>query len=293
MAKSMTGYGRAENSVDGFNITVEIKSVNSRFLEFAPRTPKTYGFLEDRLRKYVSTFISRGKVECSVFIDSTEADDNVTVEVNKSLAKGYIDAINLIAREYGLENDFKISDLAMKTDIFTVRKAPADEEKIWNEVKSVFDEAMASFIGMRAAEGEKLKEDILRKADFILSLVEKVEQRSPVTVEEYRQKLTDRIKEMLADTKIDEQRILTEAAIFADKVAVDEETVRLRSHISQLKNLFEQDVPIGRKLDFLVQEMNREANTIGSKCTDLEISEYVIEIKSEIEKIREQIQNIE
>ena len=152
MAKSMTGYGRAENSVDGFDITVEIKSVNSRFLEFAPRTPKTYGFLEDRLRKYVSTFISRGKVECSVFIDSTEADDNVTVEVNKSLAKGYIDAINLIAREYGLENDFKISDLAMKTDIFTVRKAPADEEKIWNEVKSVFDEAMASFIGMRAAE---------------------------------------------------------------------------------------------------------------------------------------------
>ncbi|MBR3868265.1 MAG: YicC family protein [Clostridia bacterium] len=292
MIKSMTGYGRACELIDGMNITVEIKSVNSRYLEFSSRIYKNYSFLEDKLKTYVRQLISRGKVECSVQIDALETDD-VVVQLNESLASGYIAAINTLCEKFGLENDYKVSNLARHNDIFAIRKAPADEDKIWEAVMKVLDEATKSFISMREIEGEKLKEDILSRADTIISYVEKVENRSPETVKEYNEKLLGRMKDLLGDTNVDEQRLLTEAAIFADKVAVAEETVRLRSHIEQLHSFMELDEPIGRKLDFLVQEINREANTIGSKANDIEIARTVIDIKAEVEKIREQIQNIE
>ena len=292
MFKSMTGYGRAQELLDGMNITVEIKSVNSRYLEFSPRIYKAYSFLEDKLKGYVSSLISRGKVECSVQIDALQTDD-VIVEVNESLAAGYTRAIKSIAEKLGLEDDFTVSQLARHSDIFTVRKAPADEDKIWEDVKKVLQSATESFIEMRAAEGEKLREDILSRADLIIKYVEFIEKRSPETVKEYNEKLLQRMRELLGDADIDRQRLLTEAAVFADKIAVAEETVRLRSHIDQLRKFAEAREPIGRKLDFLVQEMNREANTIGSKANDIEIAGTVINIKAEIEKIREQVQNIE
>lgn len=292
MFKSMTGYGRAQELLDGMNITVEIKSVNSRYLEFSPRIYKAYSFLEDKLKGYVSSLISRGKVECSVQIDALQTDD-VIVEVNESLAAGYTRAIKSIAEKLGLEDDFTVSQLARHSDIFTVRKAPADEDKIWEDVKKVLQSATESFIEMRAAEGEKLREDILSRADLIIKYVELIEKRSPETVKEYNEKLLQRMRELLGDAEIDRQRLLTEAAVFADKIAVAEETVRLRSHIDQLRKFAEAREPIGRKLDFLVQEMNREANTIGSKANDIEIAGTVINIKAEIEKIREQVQNIE
>ena len=292
MFKSMTGYGRAQELLDGMNITVEIKSVNSRYLEFSPRIYKAYSFLEDKLKGYVSSLISRGKVECSVQIDALQTDD-VIVEVNESLAAGYTRAIKSIAEKLGLEDDFTVSQLARHSDIFTVRKAPADEDKIWEDVKKVLQSATESFIEMRAAEGEKLREDILSRADLIIEYVEFIEKRSPETVKEYNEKLLQRMRELLGDAEIDRQRLLTEAAVFADKIAVAEETVRLRSHIDQLRKFAEALEPIGRKLDFLVQEMNREANTIGSKANDIEIAGTVINIKAEIEKIREQVQNIE
>ncbi len=292
MVKSMTGYGRAQELIDGMNITVEIKSVNSRYLEFSARLYKNYSFLEDKLKSYIQQLISRGKVECFVQIDALETDD-VIVQVNDSLASGYVEAIQFLADKYNLENDFTVSQLAQKSDIFQVRKAPADEDRVWEAVRQVLDEATASFIDMRSKEGEKLKEDVLSRADTIISCVEFIEKRSPETVKEYNEKLISRMKELLQDTNIDEQRLLTEAAIFADKVAVAEETVRLRSHIDQLRSLLKSDEPVGRKLDFLVQEINREANTIGSKANDLEITGKVINIKAEVEKIREQIQNIE
>lgn len=292
MIKSMTGYGRACELIDGMNITVELKSVNSRYLEFSSRVYKNYSFLEDKLKTYVRQLISRGKVECSVQIDALETDD-VVVQLNESLASGYIAAINILCEKYGLENDYKVSHLARHNDIFAIRKAPADEDKIWEAVRTVLDKAVQEFVAMREIEGEKLKDDILSRADTIISYVEKVEARSPETVKEYNEKLLARMHELLGDTNVDEQRLLTEAAIFADKVAVAEETVRLRSHIEQLHSFMELNEPVGRKLDFLVQEINREANTIGSKANDIEIARTVIDIKSEVEKIREQIQNIE
>jgi uncharacterized protein (TIGR00255 family) len=292
MIKSMTGYGRASELIDGMNITVELKSVNSRYLEFSSRVYKNYSFLEDKLKSYVRQLISRGKVECSVQIDATETDD-VIVQVNESLAAGYVNAVKSLAEKYGLEDDFTVSRLASHNDIFSIRKAPADEEKIWEAVRQTIDEATESFVAMRTVEGKKLAEDILSRADLIISYVEKVEKRSPETISEYNEKLLSRMRELLGDANVDEQRLLTEAAIFADKIAVAEETVRLRSHIDQLREMVVADEPIGRKMDFLVQEINREANTIGSKANDIEIARVVIEIKAEVEKIREQVQNIE
>ncbi len=292
MVKSMTGYGRAQKEFDGLTVTVELKSVNSRYFEFSSRVYKNYSFIEDKLKSAVRGIISRGKIECSVQIDATETDD-VIVQINESLASGYVNAINSLAEKYNLENDFKVSDLAARGDIFLVRKAPADEDKIWNCVNETLVEAAAAFVSMREAEGQKLIDDILSRGDLILTYVETVEKRSPETVKEYNDKLLSRMRELLGDASVDEQRLLTEAAIFADKIAVAEETVRLRSHIAQLHEIAKSDEPIGRKLDFLVQEINREANTIGSKANDLEIARIVIEIKSEIEKIREQVQNIE
>lgn len=292
MIRSMTGYGRSQETVGGMNITVELKSVNSRYLEFSPRVYKNYSFLEEKMKSYVQSVISRGKVECNVQIDSLQTDD-VFVQINESLALGYVNAVNELCEKFNLENDFKVSDLAQHNDIFAIRKSPADEDKIWESVKSVLDNAVVSFVKMREAEGEKLRSDILSRADIIISCVEKIEERSPQTVKEYNDKLLERVRQILGDTSVDESRLLTEVAVFADKIAVAEETVRLRSHIDQLRRFMNSEEPIGRKMDFLVQEINREANTIGSKASDIEIARTVIDIKAEVEKIREQIQNIE
>ncbi|MBQ6066925.1 MAG: YicC family protein [Clostridia bacterium] len=292
MIKSMTGYGRAVETVEGMTVTVEIKSVNHRFFEFTPKVYRAYSFLEDKLKTYLQQYISRGKVDCYVQIETEAADDSV-VEINRSLASGYMKAIDALCAEYGLEKGNSVELLTSHSDIFSVRKAPADEEAVWNRVRPAVESAVQAFLAMRETEGQKLKTDVLSRADAILDSVSFIERRSPETVKEYNEKLKARIRELLADAPVDEQRLLTEAAIFADKIAVAEETVRLRSHIDQLRAMFEAEEPIGRKLDFLIQEINREANTIGSKGSDIEIARKVIDIKAEVEKIREQIQNIE
>lgn len=292
MVKSMTGYGRAVETIGNLTVTIEIKSVNHRFFEFSPKVYRAYSFLEEKLKAYLQQYISRGKVDCFVQIETDDIEDSV-VQVNHSLVAGYINAFKEISEKYDLEMDDAFEMLVSRSDIFTVRKAPADEEAIWETVSQVLSSAVKAFISMRELEGEKLKNDILSRADSIIKNVEFIESRSPETVREYNEKLKNRISELLQDANVDEQRLLTEAAIFADKIAVAEETVRLRSHIDQLRMFFESEEPIGRKLDFLVQEINREANTIGSKASDIEIARRVIEIKSDIEKIREQIQNIE
>lgn len=292
MIKSMTGFGRAQETVDGMTVTVELKSVNHRYFEFTAKVPRTYGFLEEKLKSFLNARVSRGKMECSVSIENLEESD-MEVVVNPSLAKGYVDALRTLSETFGLKEDYSAISIAKFPDVLTLRKAPADEEKIWNAVQKVTELAVERFVTMRETEGEKLRADILSKADTILEHVAFVESRSPQTVREYHEKLRQRMEELLENTQVDEQRLLTEAAIFADKVAVDEETVRLRSHISQLREFLNADEPIGRKLDFLVQEMNRESNTIGSKAQDVEIAKRVIAIKAEVEKIREQVQNIE
>lgn len=293
MIRSMTGFGRAQKEIDGMSISVELKSVNHKGFEFTCKTPRTYGFLDEKLKSLFQSVIFRGKVECYVMISALDTDDCI-VEVNHSLAGGYHKALKELAERYGLRDDISVSSLARcSNDIFVVRKAAADEDAVWERVKSVALEAADSFVNMRQIEGEKLKADVLSRSDVIIRNVEFIEERSPQTVKEYNDKLLERIKTLIGDINVDEQRLLTEAAIFADKIAVAEETVRLRSHIDQLHQLLESSDPVGRKLDFLAQEMNREANTIGSKANDVEITRKVLDIKAEVEKIREQIQNIE
>ncbi len=292
MIKSMTGFGRAQETVDGMNITVEIKSVNHRYFEFSAKVPRAYGFLEEKLKTYFNQQISRGKTECYVSIEFLE-ESETKVSVNTSLAKGYLDALHTLAENFGVKEDVSASLLARFPDVLTLQKESADEERIWAAVQSVASLSVERFLAMRETEGEKLRADILSRADTVLDCVAFVEARSPQTVREYNEKLLKRMEELLGNTQVDEQRLLTEAAIFADKIAVDEETVRLRSHISQLRSFMDADEPIGRKLDFLVQEINREANTIGSKAQDVDIAKKVIAIKAEVEKIREQVQNIE
>ncbi|MBR3815485.1 MAG: YicC family protein [Clostridia bacterium] len=292
MIRSMTGFGRGQAIIDGLGVTVEIKSVNHRYFDFSSRVPRTFGFLDEKLKTYIQGCISRGKTECYVQIEELEQEDCI-VAVNQSLAKGYINALNELCESYGLENDVTVSTVARYHDIFSVHKNEADEERIWNAVRTVTDSALANFVAMREREGEKLKNDVLTRCGYILENVEFIEKRSPQTVIEYNAKLLERMKTVLADVNVDEQRLLTEAAIYSDKVAVAEETVRLRSHISQMHEFMNSNEAIGRKMDFLVQEFNREANTIGSKAQDVEIARKVIDIKAEIEKIREQIQNIE
>ena len=292
MIKSMTGFGRAEQIIDGRDIIVEIRSVNHRYYEFSARVPRAYGYIEEKLKSFLNGRISRGKVEVSVSIAAVEAADTL-IEINKSVAKGYVDALRSVGGELGLADDLTLSQLVRLPDIFTVRKTADDEEQIWNSVKTVADEAVSKFISMREAEGLKMKEDVLERADIIERLVDEVERLSPISAENYRSKLYSRLCEVLADKNIDEQRIVTEAAIFADKTAVAEETVRLKSHIRQLRDMLALDEPVGRKLDFLIQEFKREANTIGSKAQDIAVTKIVVDLKSEIEKIREQIQNIE
>ena len=294
MIRSMTGFGRAQMMIDSMNITVELRSVNHRYFEFNSRVPRSYGFLEEKLKNFVGSLVARGKVECYVSVENLE-DSEVEILVNHSLASSYISALNELAdrNELTLRDDLVLSTLSRNNDIFVVHKQEADEDRVWNAVKTVTEEAVAKFISMREVEGEKLKNDVLFRADEILKKVAIIEERSPETVKEYNDKLLAKINEFLSDVQVDEQRLLTECAIFADKVAVAEETVRLRSHIDQLRQFMESNEAIGRKIDFLVQEMNREANTIGSKAQDVTIARNVIDIKAEIEKIREQIQNIE
>lgn len=292
MIKSMTGYGRASKSIGSMVVTVEIKSVNHRYFEFFSRCPRNYGFLDEKLKSFVQSKVSRGKIECYVQIENLE-DDTVVVEVNHALAKGYLDALNDLSERYGIDGSINAANLSRYPDILIVRKEEADEEKIWSAVKETAEEAVEKFIEMRMVEGAKMKDDISSRAATIISDVEFVEERSPQTVKEYNDKLLARMRELIGDTTVEETRLLTEAAIYADKIAVAEETVRLRSHISQLLTFLEAKDAIGRKMDFLVQEINREANTIGSKAQDVEIARRVLDIKSEVEKIREQVQNIE
>ncbi|MGN0570251.1 MAG: YicC/YloC family endoribonuclease [Candidatus Fimenecus sp.] len=294
MIRSMTGYGRAQATVDSMNITVELKSVNHRYFEFSSRVPRNYGFLDEKLKSYINTLVSRGKTECYVSVENLEEGD-AEILVNQSLADSYLKAFRELAdkNNLALRDDLALSSLIRCNDVFTVHKSEADEEKIWNAVKTVTQSALNNFIAMREVEGEKLKNDVLSRSETILEKVKIIEERSPQTVKEYNDKLLARINEYLSNVQIDEQRLMAECAIFADKVAVAEETVRLRSHIDQLRQFLSSDEAIGRKTDFLVQEMNREANTIGSKAQDVTIARCVIDIKAEIEKIREQIQNIE
>ena len=292
MVKSMTGYGRAEGTFDGCTITVELRSVNNRYLDCNVRIPRLYLFAEDAIKSRVQKTISRGKVDVFVTLDSTGAD-KVQVTVNKPVADGYYAALKQLSEEYVLSGEITVSLLSRFPEVLLAEKAEEDVEKMAEDVCSVLDRALADFDQMRAREGERLKEDILARAAVIEDKVALVEERSPQTVAEYRARLEARMNEVLSNTQLDPARILTEAAIFADKVAVDEETVRLRSHIGQLREMLSRGGATGRKLDFLIQEFNREANTIGSKCSDLEISAQVVDIKAEIEKIREQVQNIE
>ena len=292
MVKSMTGYGRARATLSGRDITVEIRSVNNRYLDCTSKMPRSYIFAEDAIRTHVQKAISRGKVDVFVTINNTTADDTV-VSVNESLARGYYEALQKLNAMFSPGESVSSLTLAKFPDVLTLTKAEEDQEAMGNDLCSVLDAALENFNAMRAVEGRKLAEDVLNRAAVIEKCVGIVEERSPQTVAEYREKLRAKMQEVLASTTIDEGRILQEAAIYADKVAVDEETVRLRSHIAQLRSMLESEKPVGRDLDFLVQEFNRECNTIGSKCKDLAITENVLAMKAEVEKIREQVQNIE
>ena len=292
MVKSMTGYGRARQTLRGRDITVEVRSVNNRYLDCTVKVPRTYIFAEDAVKSRVQKAVSRGKVDVFITIDATAADETV-VAVNESLARGYYEALIKIRDMFSLEGELTAAVLAKFPDVLTVTKAEEDLESVAGDICAVLDEALEAYNAMRAVEGVKLCEDIAGRVTTIETVVGKVEERSPQTVAAYREKLTARMQEVLQSTTIDESRILTEAAIFADKIAVDEETVRLRSHIAQLRTMLKSDQPVGRKLDFLIQEVNRECNTIGSKCNDLIIAQDVVNMKAEVEKIREQVQNIE
>lgn len=294
MIKSMTGFGRCRTVLHGREISVEIKSVNHRFFEFSCRTPKGYGFLDDKLKALVNSRVSRGKIDMFVTVGTAE-DTPAEVKINHSLVSGYINAMKEISETYGIENDVTVTAISRFPDVYTVSKAPENEEEITADVLEAANTAIDGFIAMREAEGEKMKADIIGRAEVILATVDEIDERSPQTVKEYEERLLDRINRTLQDynINIDEQRVLTEVAVFADKVAVAEETVRLRSHFAQLSKIMDSQTPIGREIDFIIQEMNREANTIGSKVQDAEIAHKVVKIKSEIEKMREQIQNIE
>ena len=293
MIRSMTGYGRAQEALGGKDITVEIRSVNHRYFEFSARLPRAYGWLEEKLKGVAQGAASRGKVEVSLLIQAAEEGADAQVAVNAALAREYVEALRGLGTRLGLPDDLTLSAVARFGEIFTLRRAQENEEEVQANVLAVAAQAAERFSRMRRAEGEKLREDILNRLASIEEKVARVEERSPQTVAEYRQKLTARMEELLGKAAVEEQRILAEAAIVADRWAVDEETVRLRSHIAQLRTILDTPEAVGRKLDFLVQEMNREANTIGSKAQDVAIAQVVVEIKSEIEKIREQVQNIE
>ena len=292
MVKSMTGYGRAREMRGGRDITVEVRSVNNRYLDCAVKMPRAYIFAEDAVKSRVQKAVSRGKVDVFITIDATAADETV-VSVNEPLARGYYEALVRLKELFALEGAVTPEVLAKFPDVLTVTKAEEDVESIAADICAVLEDALGAYNEMRAVEGTKLAEDVGSRASAIEETVSLVEQRSPQTVAAYRQRLEAKMMEVLQSATIDEARILTEAAIFADKVAVDEETVRLRSHVAQLRTMLQAQRPTGKDMDFLMQEFNRECNTIGSKCNDLAVTQDVVAMKAEVEKIREQVQNIE
>ena len=292
MIKSMTGYGRAVETVNGREFTVEIRSVNNRYLDCSVRLPRVLSFAEDAIKQAVKASISRGKVDVFVSVRS-EGGTEAEVTLNSAVVQGYLNAMRQMVTQFGVKDDISVSTLAKLPEVFTVDKPQVDEDQLLADMMSVTEKALQGFDAMRSTEGTAMEQDLRGRGKTILGLVADVEKGSVETVNEYRTRLENKLKEVLASTAIDESRILTEAAIFADKVAVDEETVRLRSHLNQMDQMLTSGGAIGRKLDFLLQEMNREANTIGSKCSDLTLARIVVEIKAELEKIREQTQNIE
>ncbi len=292
MVLSMTGYGRAGALLHGRDIKVELRSVNSRFFEYSSRLPRSCMFMEDKLKQLVAARVSRGKVELNLSVQAVTAADTV-VTVNWPLAQGYHTALQKLAERLELKNDVTAGMLARFPDVLTQTAAPTNEAELWEDVQAVAQQALDAFVSMRAQEGTKLKADVVNRLETVEALVAQIEQNSAGRVQAYSEKLYARLQELLGDRNIDEGRLVTEAAIFADKTAIDEETVRLHSHVAQYRDILEMDEPIGRKLDFLTQELNRESNTIGSKCQDVAITRLVVDLKSEIEKIREQIQNIE
>ncbi|MDD6678202.1 MAG: YicC family protein [Firmicutes bacterium] len=293
MIKSMTGYGRAVETLRGREFTVEIRSVNNRYLDCTVKLPRSVSFAEDDIKQAVKQAISRGKVDVSVSIRAEEGVD-ARITLNKPVLEQYLTLMRQVAQEYdGVADDISVTALTRMPDVFTVEKPEVDEEALKQDLMSVTAKAIAGYNAMRETEGQALDADLRSRGNTILNLVSVVEEGSGRTVEDYRSRLEAKLREVLANTSIDESRILTEAAIFADKVAVDEETVRLRSHLKQMEAMLTEGGAIGRKLDFLLQEMNRETNTIGSKCSDLQLSKVVVDIKAELEKIREQTQNIE
>lgn len=292
MIKSMTGYGRASHSYEGREITVEVRSVNNRYLDCTVKLPRIYSYTEDHVKQLVKETVTRGKVDVFITVVNTSGEE-ARISLNRPVLEGYLAAMQTVAAEYPVRDDISVTAITRLPDVFVVDKPDIDEEARAKEIYETVSEALAQYNHMRTVEGTAMEHDLLNRRSIVLNLVEKVEERSPVTVTEYRHRLETKMQEVLSAANIDESRILTEAAIFADKVAVDEETVRLRSHLDQMTSMLASGGAVGRKLDFLLQEMNRETNTIGSKCNDLEQSKTVVEIKAELEKIREQIQNIE
>ena len=292
MVKSMTGYGRAVETVNGREFTVEVRSVNNRYLDCSVKLPRSLSFAEDTVKQAVKNTISRGKVDVFLSVRSEGAED-VKVTLNTAMVEGYLAAMKQMAADYGIRDDISVSTLSRMNEVFTVEKPEVDEDQLLADLMGVVNKALCSYDAMRTAEGKALEADLRSRGETILNLVSQVEASSGQTVIDYRTRLENKLKEVLASTTIDESRILTEAAIFADKIAVDEETVRLRSHLQQMNQMLTTGGAIGRKLDFLLQEMNRESNTIGSKCSDVRLARIVVDIKAELEKIREQTQNIE
>lgn len=292
MMKSMTGFGRAQAAVGNLDVTVELRCVNHRYFDCTVKTPRMYAFLEDTVKSRVQKSISRGKVDVYVTIDHNRCD-NVQISLNSPVLEGYLSAAKQMAESYGLKNDLTVSSAARLPDVFFIEKEQEDAEALKAGMSAVVDSALAEFTAMREHEGARLSGDILERAQTIAGIVEKIEELSAKTVSDYRQKLFQRMKDVLENAEIDEHRILLEAALYADRVAVDEETVRLKSHLSQLGSMSRENGAVGRKMDFLIQELNREANTIGSKANDVALSRLVVDMKAEIEKIREQVQNIE
>ena len=292
MVKSMTGYGRCVETVNGREFTVELRSVNNRYLDCTVKLPRSLTFAEEAVKQAVKGTISRGKVDVFISVRSEGASD-VKISLNAAMVEGYLSAMKQMVTEYGVQDDISVSVISRMPDVFTVEKPEVDEQQLLADLLGVVKEALAAYDAMREAEGKALENDLRSRGNTILELVAQVEAGNGQTVSDYRIRLENKLKEVLANTSIDESRILTEAAIFADKVAVDEETVRLRSHLEQMNNMLTTGGAIGRKLDFLLQEMNRESNTIGSKCSDVRLARIVVDIKAELEKIREQTQNIE
>jgi len=292
MIYSMTGYGRASQLIDGRDISVEIRSVNHRFFEFSARLPRSMGYLEDMLKGLVHSKVSRGKIDLSLTVLSLE-EPSVQVMLNRPLASGYLAALRSLSNELGIEDDITLSGLSRFHDIFVLRKSELDEDALSDAVKLVATGALEQYMAMRATEGEKLRQDISQRLESISMAVEQIEDLYPGIVEGYRARLVQKLADVLENQQIDEQRILTEAAIFAEKISAAEETVRLRSHVGQMREILFGGEAVGRKLDFLIQEMNREVNTIGSKAHDISVAKIVVEVKSELEKVREQIQNIQ